>query len=153
VNGRCRRLSAPHMWIVKRLVPALLVPLVAWFTWMDFTQPPQYTRIYLGPILGVAFALIWYFVLRPVADTVVDEGDHLAIRRGHIEERIPLAEISDVTWDRDARRVRLGRRNAGILGETIVFNTDLNDWRQTGISAIADELRVRCELARNGARA
>jgi hypothetical protein len=149
-----KQLSARHMWVVKRLIPAFTVGLIAWLTWLDFTQPPKYTRIYLGPILGVAGALGWYFQLRPVADRVMDEGDALVIQRGGIEERILLADILEVTWGGGGtRRVKLMLRKRGRLGEAVLFNTEWADWRSTGTSRIAADLEARARRARTEARA
>ena len=76
----------------------------------------------------LAVAVIFYVVLRrlvfDLADEVVDEGDALRVRFGDEEERIPLAEIINLSYAgiTNPPRLTLTLRTAGRFGREITFS-------------------------------
>jgi hypothetical protein len=79
-------------------------------------------------VTPVVVGVIIYVVLRrlvfDLADEVVDEGDALRVRFGAEEERIPLAEIINVSYAgiTNPPRVTLTLRTAGRFGREVTFS-------------------------------
>jgi hypothetical protein len=59
-----------------------------------------------------------------LADEVVDEGDALRVRFGENEERIPLAQIINVSYSgiTNPPRITLTLRTAGRFGREVTFS-------------------------------
>ncbi|HEV2229825.1 MAG TPA: hypothetical protein VGR86_12805 [Steroidobacteraceae bacterium] len=76
----------------------------------------------------VVAGVIIYVVLRrlvfDLADEVVDEGDALRVRFGEDEERIPLAEIVNLSYSgiTNPPRITLTLRTAGRFGREVSFS-------------------------------
>jgi hypothetical protein len=79
-------------------------------------------------VAPAAVMLIIYAVLRKLvfdlADEVVDEGDALGVRFGADEERIPLAQIINVSYSglTNPPRITLTLRSAGRFGREVSFS-------------------------------
>jgi hypothetical protein len=76
----------------------------------------------------LAVAIVIYVVLRKLvfdlADEVWDEGDALRVRFGHDEERIPLADIINVSYAgvTNPPRITLTLRSPGRFGREVTFS-------------------------------
>jgi hypothetical protein len=125
-----KRISSRNTFFQKRVLPYLLfgviavgvvVPLLA--TRGSSNAPPW--PVFAAPL---AVAIIIYVVLKKLvfdlADEVWDEGDALRVRFGEEEERIPLAEIINVSYAgiTNPPRITLTLRTSGRFGREVTFS-------------------------------
>ena len=125
-----KRISSRNTFFQKKVLPYLLfgviaigvvLPLIA--TRGDPHAPPW--PVFAAPL---AVAIIVYVVLRKLvfdlADEVWDEGDALRVRFGEDEERIPLAEVINVSYSgiTNPPRITLTLRTAGRFGREVTFS-------------------------------
>ncbi len=108
--------------------------------------------IYLIP---VALFALGYFVVRrlvlDLADEVYDEGDALRVRFGGDEERIPLANIINVSYAgmTNPQRITLTLRNAGRFGRQVTFSPPRRLFGPLfGDNPLVNELIERVDAAR-----
>lgn len=125
-----KRISSRNTFFQKRVLPPLLFGVLA----LGVVVPLVLTRG--GPnappwpvlVAPAAVMLIIYAVLRKLvfdlADEVVDEGDALRVRFGADEERIPLAQIINVSYSglTNPPRITLTLRSAGRFGREVSFS-------------------------------
>jgi hypothetical protein len=149
-----KRISSGQAYLLKWFLPlvfllaAVLGPVMAWLTHPDHVPP----GIVIAPLLMLA---IGYFVMRnlvwDLADQVLDGGDYLVVKKGRIEERVPLSNIMNVSATTlvNPPRIELRLAEPNRLGERIVFsparNRSLNPFAR---NAIAEDLIVRVDRAR-----
>ena len=125
-----KRISSRNTFFQKRVLPYLLFGVIA----LGVVAPLLLTRgspnappwpVFAAPL---AVAIVIYVVLRKLvfdlADEVWDEGDALRVRFGEEEERIPLAEIINVSYAgiTNPPRITLTRRTAGRFGREVTFS-------------------------------
>ncbi len=125
-----KRISSRNTFFQKRVLPPLLFAVLA----VGVAAPLVATRgsphappwpIFVMPVVVGA---IIYVVLRrlvfDLADEVVDEGDALRVRFGGDEERIPLAEIINLSYSgiTNPPRITLTLRTAGRFGREVSFS-------------------------------
>jgi len=125
-----KRISSRNTFFQKRVLPYLLFGLIA----LGVAAPLLLTRgnpnappwpVFAAPL---AVAIIIYAVLKKLvfdlADEVWDEGDALRVRFGEEEERIPLAEIINVSYAgiTNPPRLTLTLRTAGRFGREVTFS-------------------------------
>ena len=128
LNGK--RISSRNTFFQKKVLPYLLFGVIA----IGVVLPLIATRgnphappwpVFAAPL---AVAIIVYVVLRKMvfdlADEVWDEGDALRVRFGEDEERIPLAEIINVSYSgiTNPPRITLTLRTAGRFGREVTFS-------------------------------
>ena len=125
-----KRISSRNTFFHKRVLPFLLFGLIA----LGVVAPLLLTRGNLNappwPVFAapLAVAIVIYVVLRKLvfdlADEVWDEGDALRVRFGEDEERIPLAEIINVSYAgvTNPPRITLTLRTAGRFGREVTFS-------------------------------
>jgi len=147
------RISSRRTYFLKRLFP------IIWFgilgvSLFGLTATPA-TRQMPWALYGVpvAMAALGYVIMRKfvfdLADEVFDGGDHLLVRFGDEQERIPLDSIINVnqTVMVNPPRATLTLRSPGRFGKTVVFSPI-----QTGVlfrsSPIMDTLIERIDAAR-----
>jgi hypothetical protein len=96
--------------------------------------------------------LIWN-----LADEVRDGGSYLLVRKGGIEQRVPLADVMNVSFSRfnNPPRVTLLVRHSGELGREITFIPKTSFFRISAFARnpIVDDLIERVDQARMQARA
>jgi hypothetical protein len=103
------------------LALGVVLPLV--LTRVSRNAPPW--PVFVAP---AALMVIIYGVLKKLvfdlADEVVDEGDALRVRFGDEEERIPLAEIINLSYSgiTNPPRITLTLRTAGRFGREVSFS-------------------------------
>ena len=81
--------------------------------------------IFMAPLaVGVIFYAVFRRLIFDLADEVVDEGDALRVRFGDEEERIPLAEIINLSYAgiTNPPRITLTLRTAGRFGREVSFS-------------------------------
>ena len=125
-----KRISSRNTFFHKRVLPYLLFGVIA----LGVAAPLLLTRgapnsppwpVFAAPL---AVAIVIYVVLRKLvfdlADEVWDEGDALRVRFGHDEERIPLAEIINVSYAgiTNPPRITLTLRSPGRFGREVTFS-------------------------------
>jgi len=125
-----KRISSRNTFFQKKVLPLLLLGVLA----LGVTAPLLLTRGSPNAppwpvlVMPVAVGVIIYAVLRrlvfDLADEVVDEGDALRVRFGEEVERVPLAEIINVSYSgiTNPPRITLTLRNAGRFGREITFS-------------------------------
>lgn len=125
-----KRISSRNIFFQKRVLPVLLLGVLA----AAVLAPLMLTRgspkappwpVFLMPLgLGVIFYVVLRRLVFDLADEVVDEGDALRVRFGQDEERIPLAEIINVSYAgiTNPPRITLTLRTAGRFGREVSFS-------------------------------
>ena len=125
-----KRISSRNTFFRKRVLPPLLfgvlalgvaIPLVA--TRGVRNAPPWPLFLVPAAVLVIMYAVLKKLVF-DLADEVVDEGDALRVRFGADEERIPLAEIINVSYAglTNPPRITLTLRHAGRFGREVTFS-------------------------------
>lgn len=125
-----KRISSRNTFFQKRVLPVLLLGVLAAAVLAPLllarggpNAPPW--PVFLAPLgLGVIFYLVLRRLVFDLADEVVDEGDALRVRFGEEEERIPLAEIINVSYAgiTNPPRITLTLRSAGRFGREVTFS-------------------------------
>ena len=106
------------------------------------------------PVVAAAFG---YFLMKKLlwdlADEVLDAGDALVVRFGRKEERIPLANIMNVSyaWMMSPPRVTLLLRTPGLFGKEVSFAAPRSFWPLSK-NPVIGELIERVDAARMAAR-
>ncbi len=124
-----KRISSRNTFFYKRAFPVIWFGIIALFVVVVILGtrkgPSPPVIVYLAPLLLLA---IGYFVVRrlvaDLADEVFDEGDALRVRFGSEEERIPLANIINVSYAglTNPQRVTLTLRIPGRFGRQVTFS-------------------------------
>jgi hypothetical protein len=136
-----KRISSRNTFFMKRVFPFIafggLALIVAVMLFAAQHSPAFPFPALLGPVVA---AVIFYVVLKrlvfDLADEVSDVGDALVVRFGADEERIPLAEIINVSYAglTNPRRVTLTLRHPGRFGREVTFSP---------LQGFADSLSLR----------
>ena len=125
-----KRISSRNTFFQKRVLPYLLFGVIA----LGVAAPLALTRGYPNapawPVFAapLAVAIVIYVVLKKLvfdlADDVWDEGDALRVRFGEEEERIPLAQIINLSYSgiTNPPRITLTLRAPGRFGREVTFS-------------------------------
>jgi hypothetical protein len=151
-----KRISSGNTFFYKRLFPVMWIGIVVLFVAITITgsrgRPSPPAVVFVMPVLLLG---IGYFVMRrlvlDLADEVYDEGDALRVRFGSDEERIPLANIINVSYAgfTNPQRVTLTLRTPGRFGREVTFSpprTFLSPLLRR--NPLVDELIERVDAAR-----
>jgi hypothetical protein len=124
-----KRISSRSTAFLKRAFPVIWIGIIALFigiaVWGPRNGPTPPAVVYIVPALVLA---IGYLVVRrlvlDLADAVYDEGDALRVRFGSDEERIPLANIINVSYAglTNPQRITLTLRTPGRFGRQVTFS-------------------------------
>ena len=124
-----KRISSRNTAFLKRVFPILWFGIIALFIAVALLGarhgPSPPAVVYVAPVLVLAFG---YFLIRrlvlDLADEVYDEGDALRVRFGSDEERIPLANIINVSYAglTNPQRITLTLRTPGRFGRQVTFS-------------------------------
>jgi hypothetical protein len=122
-----RRISSGDTFFLKRIFPIIMAGFLI-FVFGDYfigvmrgqdKGPPVWFMIMMAPLT----AIIAYGAIKKTAldlvDEVFDEGDSLLVRSKNQEGRIPLSDISEVSYM--ASRVTLTLRKSSAFGAEIAF--------------------------------
>ena len=124
-----KRISSRNTFFLKRVLPVLMFGLLALAVAAPLllaTRSPSFPYPVL--VAPLVLAVIFYALLRKLvfdlADEVFDEGDALRVRIGEEEERIPLAEIINLSYSgiTNPPRITLTLRTAGRFGREVTFS-------------------------------
>jgi len=148
------RISSQRTFFMKRIFPLIFVAImlvpVGLFFGVQRNPPP--VQILILPVLMLP---VLYVIMRKLvwdlADEVYDGGDYLLVKYGDQEERIPLANIMNVsaTLMVNPPRVTLRLVKPGRFGKEVTFTPvrpmTLNPFSRNGV---ADDLIERVDKAR-----
>lgn len=108
-------------------------------------------------VVPAAMMVFGYFLMKKLVfdllDEVWDAGDALIVRNGGQEDRIPLAEIMNVSYSpfTSPQRVTLSLRTPSMFGDKVTFCAPAR-FVPASTSPIVDELIKRIDAARRRAR-
>ena len=149
-----KRISSRQVFFLKWFLPGIFIlagagiPLMTWL--LEPSRVPPTVFVLPVVMLAVGF-LVMKKLVWDLADEVLDGGDYLVVKKGRIEERVPLTNIMNVsaTTMVNPPRIELRLAERGRLGDQIAFspvkNATLNPFAR---NAIADDLIVRVDRAR-----
>lgn len=149
-----KRISSRMTGFLKRGLPVLLLGLVAAVVGAlalgsHATPVPWVVLVSLPVIVFAIVAVLLKMLVFDLVDEVHDAGDHLVVRKGDITERIPLAQIVNLseTVLVNPPRVTLTLRKPGRLGKEIVFSP-MAPLLRFGRNPLVAELIERVDAAR-----
>jgi len=105
-------------------------------------------------LIPLLMAVFGYFLMKKLVFDLVDEvwgdGDALVVKNRGQVERIPLANIMNVSYMAlsNPRRVTLTLRNPDLLGKEVTFSPPVR-WIPFARSPIVDQLVERIDAARS----
>lgn len=102
--------------------------------------------IAVGILSAALIYFFWKSQIHRLADEVLDCGDHLKVRRGRMEETIPLSQVAaaEVSSSGGFHRITIRLRTAAQLGNRIEFLPQASLWSNVGaIKQVALDLTRR----------
>ncbi|HTI47519.1 MAG TPA: hypothetical protein VMB76_13250 [Casimicrobiaceae bacterium] len=147
-------LSSRATFVHKRLLPIFWFGFIVVFVVMGVAQNDerQAFGLFVGPAVMAVFGFLFFRrLVWPLADEVLDGGDYLIVRKGGLEQRVPLANIMNVSGSMyiNPPRVTLRLVEAGPLGDEVAFmprrSFNLNPFAR---NKVVDDLMVRAYEAR-----
>jgi len=115
-------------WIWPGVMAACLVSpgvllAMAMVTTHAFALPELMPPMLVGMLGFVIYAVYYKMKIHVLADEVKDGGDFLVVRRGHLEDRIQLADVTNVTirTSNMMLRMTLRLRTPCKFGDEVVF--------------------------------
>jgi hypothetical protein len=102
--------------------------------------------IAVGILSAALIYFFWSTQMHRLADEVLDCGDHLKVRRGRVEETIPLSQVSaaEVSSSCGFHRITILLRTASKFGLRIEFLPQASLWSNIGaIKQVALDLTHR----------
>jgi len=153
-----RRISSGMTFFYKRVFPIIWFGFLALFMGIPFAKS-LFGGSLSGPsievfIVPAIMMIVGYFMMKKfvfdLVDEVLDAGDALLIRNGHLEDRIALADITNVGYAQfmNPPRVTLSLRNPGVFGDRVSFCAPVSFMPTFSTSPIVDELIRRIDAAR-----
>jgi hypothetical protein len=119
------RISSTQTFFMKKVFPAFWLGFVALFLVVGGVagawKEPMFV---IQPLVMLAIGILLFRKLVwDLVDEVRDGGSFLIVRKGSLEERVPLANVMNVSVSQytNPRRLTLRLRNAGKFGDEIVF--------------------------------
>jgi hypothetical protein len=128
----------------------VLVFMVVGFSAGAWNKDPTFI---FGPLLMLAVGgFVFYKLLWNIADEVRDGGSFLIVRKGGIEERVPLSSVMNVNMSMfsNPRRLTLRLRTPGKFGDEVTFipKGTMFQFNPLARNAIAESLTKRVDAAR-----
>ena len=152
------RISSGMTFFYKRIFPVIWFGFLAFFIAIPFVGPRMGASVSGSPmafLIGpVIMMIVGYFMMRKLVfdlvDEVLDAGDALVVRNGHREDRIALADITNVGYAQfmNPPRVTLSLRNPGLFGDRVSFCAPVSLIPTFSTSPVIDELIKRIDAAR-----
>ena len=147
------RISSRMTFYSKRVFPVVWFGFLGIFVFTALSAsgargfPPAFL------IMPLVMAVFGYFLMKKLvfdlADEVWDDGTDLVVKNRGQVERIPLSNITNVSYTAvsNPQRVTLTLRNPGPLGKEITFSPPVR-WVPFARSPIVDQLIERIDAAR-----
>jgi hypothetical protein len=154
-----RRLSSRMTFFYKRIFPVIWFGLLVVFIVAPFIAPmiggsvsgsgSPLAFLVVPAIMIVVGYIIMKKLVFDLVDEVLDAGDALVIRNGHLEDRVALSDIMNVSYSPfvNPPRVALSLRNPSMFGDRISFCPPVS-FMPFSTSPIIDELITRIDAAR-----
>ncbi|HEY2463758.1 MAG TPA: hypothetical protein VGI32_06840 [Steroidobacteraceae bacterium] len=134
-----RVISFKNTALFKRgiyLSAAALVAFIAAPSLLDgnLWRNPLPIALAVGILCVALLYFFWNTQIHRLADEVLDGGDHFNIRRGRIEENIPLSQVSSVEVSSSGgfHRITILLRTASKFGRRIEFLPQASLWSNVG---------------------
>ena len=116
--------------------------------WRD----PLPSAIAIGILCAALIYFFWNTQMHRLADEVLDCGDRLKVRRGRIEETIPLSQVSvvEISSSGGFHRITLRlKERSKLFGDRIEFLPQASLWSNlAALKALAQELSERAQRQR-----
>ena len=151
-----KKISSGQMLWVKKIFPLLWFGFLALFLVMTLVSG-AYRQAPVVLIAPLAMTVFGYFLMKhlvwDLADAVFDGGDFLLVQKGDREERVPLANIMNVSASvaMNPPRITLRLVRPGKFGGEIAFSPvrtfTLNPFAK---NPVAEDLMLRVDQARRG---
>jgi len=146
------RISSRWTRFIKWASPIAWLGAIGYFL-ADSAMRDGMDPIFTGVLAFAALAglLLMKLFIWKLADEVYDCGDSLLVRRGGVEQTVPLAEITNVALALFSRppRITLQLAKPGKFGRSIVFTPPTSPGLEMfGRNPIADDLVARVQRAR-----
>jgi hypothetical protein len=152
-----RRLSSRMTFFYKRIFPVIWFGLLVVFMVAPFIAPMIGGSVSGSPlaflVVPAIMIVVGYIIMEKLVfdlvDEVLDAGDALVIRNGHLEDRVALSDIMNVSYSPfvNPPRVTLLLRNPSMFGDRVSFCAPVSFMRFS-TSPIIDELITRIDAAR-----
>jgi hypothetical protein len=149
VHKEMNRISSRWTRFIKWATPAAWLCALGYFLISGaFNDATGIAVILLVAICGLVAMKLFLWNL---ADEVYDCGDSLLVRRGGVEESVPLADVTQVALALFSRppRITLKLAKPGRFGRSIVFTPPTSPGLEIfGRNPIAEDLLARVQRAR-----
>ena len=148
-----QRISSRLTFFHKRVVPVLsFLCLALVLITILRSGPDLFSVLFFAIFVFGGYAYMKYLGLFDLVDEVLDAGDALIVRNGDREERVPLADIIDVSYKQPTfGRPQLGHQHPVTLRlqRPSQFGDEITFWPRPGAaSAVIEDLIRRTEAAR-----
>ena len=148
------RISSTQTFFMKKVFPAFWLGFVALFLVVGGVAGAWKEPLFvIQPLVMLAIGILLFRKLVwDLVDEVRDGGTFLIVRKGSLEERVPLANVMNVSASQytNPRRLTLRLRKAGKFGEEIVFipksTFQINPFAR---NPVAEALILRIDRLRN----
>jgi hypothetical protein len=110
---------------------------------------PLPSAIAIGILCAALVYFFWNTQMHRLADEVLDCGDHLKVRRGRIEETLPLSQVSavEVTSRGGFHRFTLRlKQRSNLFGQRLEFLPQASLWSNlAALKSVAQDLSERAQ--------
>lgn len=151
-------ISSKQTYFSKRVFPILWLGGVAIFLVFGLAaatshKVPADPMVLVVPVVMLVFGFVLFRkLLWDLADEVQDGGSFLLVRKGPVEQRIPLANITNVSMSQltNPKRLTLRLRTPCEFGDEVVFipKAPLFSLNPFARNAVAEDLMRRVDQAR-----
>lgn len=150
-----RRISSRSTFFYKRIFPVFWFGFLVLFIGISLFTIPRSNPVALLPFLIVPIAMMGfgYFFMKnyvfDLVDEVLDDGGALVVRNNDQEQRIALADITNVSYAAmtSPPRVVLSLRHPTLFGDQVAFCAPVQIMMMSQSPVIADLIK-RVEQAR-----
>lgn len=115
----------------------------------DLWRNPLPSAIAIGILCAALSYFFWNTQMHRLADEVLDCGDRLKVRRGRIEETIPLSQVAvaEVSSSGGFHRITLRlKERSKAFGERLEFLPQASLWSNlAALKGLAEELSERAQ--------
>ena len=142
----------------KRIFPVIWFGLLVVFIVAPFIAPMIGGSVSGSPlaflVVPAIMIVVGYIIMKKLVfdlvDEVLDAGDALVIRNGHLEDRVALSDIMNVSYSPfvNPPRVTLLLRNPSMFGDRVSFCAPVSLMPSFSTSPIIEELIKRIDAAR-----
>lgn len=149
-----KKISSKYLFITKKIFPLFWFGFLAFFVFQALMQG-TYEKDPMFLVVPCIMAVVGFFLMKKIVWDLVDEvydcGDSLLIKNRGVEERVPLANIMNVSAsiNMNPPRITLRLVKPGRLGAEISFSPaasfTLNPFAK---NPVAEDLIVRVDKAR-----